>query len=293
MKKKVLLVAAIFATSITFAQDLTSKKGETFLPEADDWAIGFDADPFLNYVGNFLNSGATAPDANWVSGVNQAIVGKMFKDANTAYRAKVRLGFGSTTWKHNVNDDVADYNAAQAGNFPVDDVVTDERKQSYNAITLGGGLEKRRGNTRIQGFYGGELLISLGGTKDEYTYGNSFSDNYTATWTDDFAAETTTSSNGQRVTSSKDGSTFGVTLRGFIGAEVFVFPKVSVAMEYGWGLMMNSQGDGEQVTEEWTLASPTATANSVVTHTTATAGSSSFGIDTDNSGAALTIFFHF
>ena len=41
--------------SSAWGQDLTSKKGETMLPEEGDYAVGFDADPFLEYVGNFLN----------------------------------------------------------------------------------------------------------------------------------------------------------------------------------------------------------------------------------------------
>ena len=59
MKKRVLLVASIFAATFTFAQDgaeLTSKKGETILPEAGDYAIGFNAAPFLNYAGNLFSS---------------------------------------------------------------------------------------------------------------------------------------------------------------------------------------------------------------------------------------------
>ena len=38
MKKSTLLIAAMaFTASAAFAQDLTSKKGETFLPESGDW----------------------------------------------------------------------------------------------------------------------------------------------------------------------------------------------------------------------------------------------------------------
>ncbi|MEJ6680882.1 MAG: hypothetical protein QNL21_02200, partial [Flavobacteriales bacterium] len=58
-----------------------SKKGESMLPEAGDYAIGFDAAPFLNYVGNFLNSGATSPTADFMTGYDAAITGKYFKDA--------------------------------------------------------------------------------------------------------------------------------------------------------------------------------------------------------------------
>ena len=37
-------------------------------------------------------------------------------------------------------------------------------KSSYNAVYLGAGMEKRRGTTRIQGVYGAQAGISLGGS---------------------------------------------------------------------------------------------------------------------------------
>jgi hypothetical protein len=269
MKKTILLIAAVMTCGLTFAQDLTSKKGETMLPEEGDYSLGFDAAPFLNYVGNFLNSGATSPTADWTNN-NLAITGKMFKDANTAYRGSLRLGFGSATAVT-----LTDTNSSGFG-APV--YLEDEMKSSYNAITLGGGLEKRRGNTRIQGIYGGEALINLGGGKTTYTWAEALSDQNPLVG---------------RTTESKAGSTFGLTIRGFAGVEVFVFPKVSVGFEYGWGLGFSSTGTGETTTESWTLPDANATAPSLVTTTTQTDRSSSFGIDTVNSGGALKINFHF
>ncbi len=269
MKKTILLIAAVMTTSLTFAQDLTSKKGETMLPEEGDYSLGFDADPFLNYVGNFLNSGATSPTADWTN-TNFAITGKRFMDANTAYRGKVRLGFGAASVVT-----LTDTNSTGFGD-PV--YLEDETKAAYNAITIGGGLEKRRGNTRVQGIYGGELLVTLGGGKTTNTYGEALSDNNPLVG---------------RVMEVKNGSTFGLGVRGFAGVEVFVFPKVSIGFEYGWGFGFSSTGRGTSTTESWTLASSTATANSLVTTVTETGSSSAFGIDTDNTGGALTINFHF
>jgi hypothetical protein len=269
MKKTILLIAAVMTCGLTFAQDLTSKKGETMLPEEGDFSLGFDAAPFLNYVGNFLNSGAVAPSANWTN-TDLAITGKMFADANTAYRGKVRLGFGSA----NVIT-LSDTNSSGFGD-PV--YLEDEVKSSYNAITLGGGLEKRRGNTRVQGIYGGELLLNLGGGKTTNTWAEALSDDNPQT---------------NRPTETKNGSTMGVALRGFAGVEVFVFPKISIGFEYGWGLGFRSTGTGTATTESWTFADANAVSQSLVTETLDTDRSSSFGIDTDNSGGALTINFHF
>jgi hypothetical protein len=56
MKKSLTLLALVLGMSGAFAQDLTSKKGEPFLPEAGDWGLGIDANPFLEYAGNFFGN---------------------------------------------------------------------------------------------------------------------------------------------------------------------------------------------------------------------------------------------
>jgi hypothetical protein len=172
-------VWGIFAATATFAQDgLTSKKGEAYLPEAGDFALGFDANPFLNYAGNLFNGNTgnnIGAGATWFA-PNAAIYGKMFKDEKTAYRGMLRIGFGSTTVGTVVN--LFETPSAQAAG--TDKEFTNEVKNSYNNIVLGGGIEKRRGNTRIQGIYGGMLMIGFGGSSTENTYGLALNDSTTA-----------------------------------------------------------------------------------------------------------------
>jgi hypothetical protein len=259
MKNKILLIAAVFSTAVTFGQDLTSKKGEVILPEAGDWAVGFEASPFLNYAGNLFNSGNTSPVANFLD-TGMTIYGKYFVDEQTAYRVRLRLGFGTTTTTSLVPDLAA---TAAPG-----DEVEDEVKAGYNNFTIGVGMEKRKGSTRLQGFYGGEFMVSLIGNKTEFSYGNEIQNQ------------------GTRVTEIKGRPGFGVGLRGFIGVEYFIFPKISVAAEYGWGVALKSLGEGETVTATWN-----GTAEEKVTTKTGT--QSSFGIDTDNNNGSLRMMFHF
>lgn len=293
MKKKVLFVASVFLATATFAQDgLTSKKGEAYLPEAGDWALGFDGTPFLNYAGNWFNGTSNnSVNATWVGNTpSMTIVGKMYKDETTAYRAKVRIGFGSTNTK----------NIFDTTTTTVTGELTDEMSTSYFNLTLGGGIEKRRGNTRIQGFYGGELLFSLGSSSSKFTYADAGSGSstattpnlHTATWTSNFATGATTTSNGERDLEMKNGGTMVLSLRGFVGVEWFLAPKVSVAAEYGWGLAMSSTGDGERDTEEYAIATG-GTTETLISRKHTTGGNSSFGIDTDNNGGVITIMFHF
>jgi hypothetical protein len=288
MKKTIIMLAIAFGGTTAFAQDLTSKKGEPYLPEAGDWAISFDAAPFLTYAGNLFN-GSTAvngsPSVGYVSNMPWGIVGKMFKDEKTAYRGMLRIGMGSNTWENFVMQD---------GQTDPNVTVMDEKKTSGHNVLLGGGLEMRRGKTRLQGYYGGMLWIALGGSKDEWTYGNAFSTTNMAPTATDFSTNPyTVGSMAARTTENKNGSSFGFGLRGFIGAEYFVLPKISIGAEYGWGIGVMNTGDGEATTEYWD-----ATTSAVKTLTTKTGGTKMFGLDTDISNnmfgsGSININFHF
>jgi hypothetical protein len=291
MKKKVLFVASMFLATAMIAQDgLTSKKGEAYLPEAGDWALGFDGTPFLDYAGNMFNGNTgNSVNATWVG--NQpamTVYGKMFKDETTAYRAKVRIGFGSTS-----AETIGFYDAdADPTTNQVE--YTNTAKTSNMMITLGGGIEKRRGNTRIQGFYGGEALISFGSSSQSWDYGRAYTDDWNADEELPVNGSVLGAPTSQRVTERKNGSTFQLGLRGFVGVEWFLAPKVSVAAEYGWGLAMSSTGGGEETVEYFGFAENSSATNpSVQSETISTGGSSAFGIDTDNNGGVISIFFHF
>jgi hypothetical protein len=95
-----------------------------------------------------------------------------------------------------------------------------------------------------------------------------------------------------RLLSQSGGGTFGLGIRGFIGAEYFVLPKLSIGCEVGWGLAFLSTG---ATTETW--ASTDGSAIAPIDHEGTK--SSSFGIDTESNtgvfGSAGTIrmTFHF
>jgi hypothetical protein len=279
MKKLFLTVALAAAVAGANAQDMMSKKGTPILPEAGDWSIGFDAAPWMNYFGNLMsNAGNNSVNAAFQE--SNTIVGKYMKDANTAYRAKVRIGFGSTTLNNILDQD------GSTSNPPA--TVTDELKESGMNITLGGGIQKYRGKGRLRGYYGAELGISLGSAKETYSYGNAFSStNQAPTSTIDWSTGQT-SAVGSRPTEVKAGSTFGFNLRGFIGAEYFFAPKMSIGAEYGWGLGLSSTGEGEATVESWDLV-----ANGVRSTTSKTGKASSFGLDVDNASGQIVLSLYF
>ena len=287
MKKTFLSILALIGmVAILNAQDVKNKNGFAYLPEAGEYALGIDATPVFNFFGNFIkinSAGAFAdPSAfNFTNG-NNAIYGKYFVDAETAYRVSFRLGMTTTKDKNYVVQD------GQA-----DPLVTveDLGKVADRNIVISVGMEKRRGKNRLQGFYGAEIGILLAGGKNTFEYGNGFSTTNTAPTITDFSGSLGVINDlggGARVTEEKIGGTFGLGLRGFIGVEYFILPKISVGGEFGWGLSIASQGDGEQTMEYWDGAN-----NTIKTTTTKTAGGGLSGFDTDNLGGNIFMMFHF
>ena len=289
MKKSVLALAMAFGVTSAFAQDLTSKKGEPILPEKGDWAISADATPFLNYLGNFFGKSANnaAPNFNFLTG-NSVIVGKYFLDEKTAVRAGINLGFGTHSATNLVQQD--NQPAPAAGTLPTQ--VIDKSTHGTTGIGITAGIEKRKGKTRLQGYYGAELGIYFGGAHDKFTYGNSYAGTGTAAGTSATPNSTTWSNStgsssgtptvagsgaaATRVTDIKSGTNVQFGVRGFLGVEYFILPKISLGGEFGWGLGLSTTGAG-QTTNQGIY-----TGTSASTQVTKTGKTSEFVVGTDN-----------
>ncbi|MBP6334045.1 MAG: hypothetical protein KA444_01135 [Bacteroidia bacterium] len=276
MKKLILTVALAAAVVSVSAQDMMSKRGTPILPEAGDWSIGFDAAPLLNYFGNlFSQAGNNSANAQYQQ--VQTLVGKMMKDENTAFRVKLRLGIGNTK-----NENLVDQDGSTT--IPPAEVVDSWKAASTN-VTIGAGLQKFRGKGRLKGIYGAEAGFMIGSGKHTYDYGNAFS----ATNTNPTSTDWVTGGSGpmaSRVTEEKDGSSFGLNIRAFIGAEYFFAPKMSIGAEYGWGLGLVSGGEGEMTTEGWN-------GTTVVSTTSKTGKTSNFAVDVDNASGQIVLALYF
>ncbi|MCB0767269.1 MAG: hypothetical protein KDB95_08675 [Flavobacteriales bacterium] len=289
MKKHVLFSAAMVAAMTASAQtgEITSNRGENWLSQSGDWGLTFEATPLINFAGNLFNGNTNNGgvglnnffSSTSSSGSQVVIGGKKLIDANTAYRGRVRIGFGSS--KETSLVDVAPLpNPLPTFPNPIPQV-EDVMKSNYMAVQLGAGIEKRVGSTRVVGVYGGELNIGLGSSKTTYEYGNALSND----------------NQGSRPTEMKDGSVFSIGLNGFAGVEWFAAPKISLSGEYTWGLAMMSEGFGETTTEHWVPSTTTPNTGSVQSVTVEggpyDTKNNSFGIDTGVSGARIGINFYF
>jgi hypothetical protein len=321
MKKTLTSIAFSLLVAVLPAQDnLTSKKGEPILPEKGDWGIGIDANPFLNYLGNFFGKGGqsttvsgtstvttaysnTAPTWNFLT-ANQTITGKYFLDAKTALRGSVRLGFNTNTSRKTVEDIVtAAAVTGTAAAYP-NPVPTTENSWKHNtwAIGVSGGIEKRKGTTRLQGYYGGEVGFYIGNSRDKFSYGNALVPAGPGVTTpvgvnqkgvDDFgtaAANVGTiavQSNSAspimgRVLDRKNGSTFSLGARLIVGAEYFFLPKMSIGGEFGMGIGVSTTG---ATSSKWESIGISGATNSTAQESTTTLlGSKQGGFTLDTDG---------
>jgi hypothetical protein len=280
MKKLIVLsIVALLSLTVVKAQDaLVSKNGIPILPTGGDIAIGIDAIPFFRYIGNMHSENDIVP--SWDYKENFNIYGKYFLDDETAVRLTVNLTFRTEQNKAFVLKD---------GQTPVPDTtiyVEDIENIKSTLINIGGGLEKRRGYGRLQGFYGAELRVIFGSGGSDYTYGNGFSASNPNPTTYDFGTNIT--GPGQRVITTANGSLVGGGVRGFVGAEFFFAPKISLGGEFNWGVMYTMTGEGSATLENWDGSSSTVNQEKIKVN-----GGSDLNLSTGNLGGALYLLFHF
>lgn len=307
MKKLILAIPLVaFMLNISAAQEaesndsysapqMVSKKGFNILPEKGDFALGFDAVPLVNFALNAVkimdNTGDYAQHPGYVSGFSNVIVGKYFLKDNMAIRGK----FGLNTY----SEKLVEYfnNPADVFNFPgepdkwneIKDVETEYEREFY----LGLGLEFRRGHNRLQGFYGGELILGIATGGDSYKYGVEMNEDAINNGYEN--ADGSLVSSG-RTLKRNDGFGTGLGVRGFVGVEYFVAPKISLAAEFGWGLGLARISRGSVKTESWNTTDGVA---EIETNKGNYQGSAFvFAVD-DGAGmgfggsAALSVLFHF
>jgi hypothetical protein len=223
---------------------LISKGGHNILPEKGDIGIAIDAIPFTDFVGNLIkiNSGTTFSSNLHIRPPEGGMIFclKYFTGNKTALRVKFRIAYNASTEKLAVVDD----------SDPLGDLVYDTRIASDMNFDVGIGLEKRRGNTRLQGLYGLEGILSV--TKGaeaapnyRYKYVNEFSTSNPMPTTNLFGAT------GSRPVYQKTAPIYGIGGRGFIGLEYFFTPKIAIGGELAVRLEISRRGASKRKTESW------------------------------------------
>ncbi|MBK6524399.1 MAG: hypothetical protein IPG07_01945 [Crocinitomicaceae bacterium] len=293
MKKIIGVSLAIVFSAASFAQNeqIQNKNGVDMMPVSGEWGVGMNALPIFNYIGNAFNGNTN----NTFMGGNkfvsywsgQTLFGKYMLSDDNAIRAQLRIG--QTNWTYN------NYVYSDRANNP-DSLVMDSYTNTTSNYSLGAGYEFRRGKNRLRGIYGGEAMYMFQrGTKTSYTYGNDYGiGNQSPTATEWFSWGGVIGENpvGERVVSQSGGNYNGLGVRGFIGVEYYVLPKICIGTEFGWGVMYGKSGESVTRTEFWAPTVDVPTGEKTWREVT-TAGSSGWNIDTDNFGGSLYMMFYF
>jgi len=287
MKRSALwLITLVFGLE---AQELVTKKGFKILPEKKDYAISFNAVPVLDFALNLaniaVNTGQTAQNPSYVTGLNQVFVGKYFLEDNKALRALVGIN-------HFINRNVQ-YGKdphdilANPGNPDAWNEIKDIHLNDSTAIFLGAGLEWRRGHNRLQGFYGVEGVLQFQSQKVKNTWGVTMDSIAIA---NGFTNLDGSALNG-RILLNKTGISPGLFIRSFIGVEYFVLPKISIGAEFGWGLGALFTPRGKTTIEQWDAAAkqPKEKTN----EGNLSGRRIAFMVDDGIAGSALNLTFHF
>lgn len=267
--KKYILTFLVLSVAGLYAQQtpvLKSKRGINILPQQGEYCLGFGANPLLDYFGNmFNNSSINNGNLLGFPSSNANVFGKYMKTNNYAYRATIRLGFSTV----NTTFAVADMSPGAVVGAKVNDV----QKTTTNNFGLGFGFEKRKGNTRIQGYYGLEGLLSFIGQSTKNTYGNKLE--YFDTGV-------------QRQTKLNNGNTFSIQARAFAGVEYFIAPKVSLGAEFGFGPALRMRSFNTYAYELYNFNT-----NTIQSFEINGSKSTTFSIDNDNYNGILKLLFYF
>lgn len=280
MKKLSIVCALALCSVLAFGQDeaMTSKKGMPIQPEADDYGLGFNAVPMLNYLGNALNgtSGNSINNSSYFVNSDNMIYGKKMNGTNSAYRMRLRVRNNNTNWKNSV---------VKNGTNSPDSLVEDKLNRNDQLIGLGFGVEKRRGKGRVVGVYGAEASYMTASVRDTYTYGNTMGGQFIAprTTTDFISGQAADLSN--RAVDIKYGRSHSIGVNAFAGVEYFIASKVALGGEFTWGVAYTMTGESTSEREVYT--------NDVEMKTTTNAGGSAITLDTGNYGGAISVLFYF
>jgi len=243
MKKLIVSFSALLLSVGMFAQEstevLTSKKGTPILPQQGDYAIGIEATPYFNYIGNMFNGTSD----NSLDLGSQTLYGRYFIANDAAIRVLFSINSGVSNYKTYVTDDAAVYQ-----NPLSQDKVVDIQENKYNNLTLGVGYQKFRGYGRLRGFYGAQLTFSKASLGNySYTYGNPM--------TELNQEPSSAYGNGSsRPVEATNGNQFNINLGGLAGVEYYFAPKICIGGEIGLGFNYAWSTQASSVSESYNTA---------------------------------------
>ena len=174
MKK---IFAIFFAASLAVFSLAAQDTEKQYLPKEGNWSVGFDVKPMLQLVESILSeqSDDIATDFNGLggeptllNGPTVSIMGKYMLTDNFALKANVGILVDNNKVAGYVTDD-----EASVLNPLADAKVADYKNTRSTGISLMAGAEYRIGKKRVQGVFGGGVLVGIEKAVSTYHYGNA------------------------------------------------------------------------------------------------------------------------
>ncbi len=215
------MLFALVSTQVVAAQSDSTKTEapkvhNSYLPEKGNFAIGADATPLFDYVGNMMNGTI----GNTLNLSTPLIYAKYYLTDNTALRTVLGVNTTAKSDLFYVQDD-----AAKFANPLSNAQVTDQKADNSNGYYLSLGLQKFIGEKRLRGFYGAQLFTEYGKDKATYSYGNPMTSlNPTPSSHFGYIA-------GERKLSEVTSHDFMVGAGGIAGFEYYVAPRLCIGGE--------------------------------------------------------------
>lgn len=305
MKRILSLFICVAMVLPLLAQDLEEPKSQSakaevvYTPQQGDWAIGFNINPILNFVGNMFNGtvgqvfdSKTFGGQPLVANPNPAypvlsVMGKYMVSDNVAIRANVGLLLSADNKSYYIRDDKAVF----LDPLSIEKVV-DKAKQETFGGSVFIGAEYRVGKKRVQGVFGGGLNYAFSTYKAKYTYGNAITEaNQVPTMSANMpalSAPMPSMPNARTLSQAQSGiHTFGLV--GNIGVECFVAPKISLGAEMNLAILYRMEPILYKQMEGYNLN----TDKVQIFTDIAGESSSNFVFGTQNIGANLFMNFYF
>ncbi|MDD4920843.1 MAG: hypothetical protein PHS30_00030 [Bacteroidales bacterium] len=262
-----------------------------YTPQIGDLGLSVDIlSPVMTYVGNLFNNSTDNTFPTSFSGPehngNISISGKYFIYEDFALRASVSIDNTRTTSTMNIRDDAA-FLADPTSVAQVSDAYT----QSDNNMYLSLGAEIRRGYSRLQGFYGAQLICGFESHRSSYSYGNAITRANTSPTQGFYATPANNIDGNSRLleTNTTGGKSLLLGLGCFVGVEYFIMPKIAIGGEINLTGVLSIGGQELEKSEHFNSSSDKVEENTHVFNE----GTNRATLNTHNFGNAFYVAFYF
>lgn len=232
--KKIRIAFTLLILSIVSTQAQTAS--EEYLPKAGNFALGVDATPIFNYIGNMFNGTNTTPgNTNTLDLSSSAIYGKYYLSDQTAIRATLAI-----TGIHHKDEAYARDDAAFYANPLSNKEVVDTRTSLNNDYFTSIALQKFIGDARLRGFVGAQILYGYQSITDKYSYANPMTELNPTPSIAVTLSNYTPANERQLEVRTMNASRIGAGL--IAGFEYFILPRICIGGEVSLNAIFRSNG---------------------------------------------------